>query len=210
MTDGSTPRVTPRIEPLPRDRWGEDVRTALRDGFSPAVADRFFATGPDAIPIPHVVGTLMRHPALAGPFLAYNTALLGGLSLDPRLRELMVLRVAWRTQSAYEWAQHVRMAPRVAIADDDVDAISGPPDAPRWSPLEAAALAAVDELLEGYRVSDATWRVLATHLDERQLVELTFVVGTYVGLAMVFNSLGLELDPELLSVTPVPPTDHED
>ena len=27
---------------------------------------------------------------------------------------------------------------------------------------------------------------------------------------MVFNSLGLELDPELLSVTPVPPTDHED
>ena len=31
----------------------------------------------------------------------------------------------------------------------------------------------------------------------RQLVELVFVVGTYTGLAMVFKSFGLQLDPEL-------------
>jgi hypothetical protein len=38
---------------------------------------------------------------------------------------------------------------------------------------------------------------LAKQLDERQLVELVFVVGTYTALAMVFNSVGLQLDPEL-------------
>ena len=38
---------------------------------------------------------------------------------------------------------------------------------------------------------------LAERFDERQLVELVFVVGTYTCLAMAFNSFGLELDDEL-------------
>jgi hypothetical protein len=46
-------------------------------------------------------------------------------------------------------------------------------------------------------VSDATWARLADQLDEAQLVELVYVIGTYTCLAMVFNSLGIELDPDL-------------
>ncbi len=66
-----------------------------------------------------------------------------------------------------------------------------------WSPLERALLDATDELVDRYRVDDATWNRLAEHLDERQLVELVFVAGTYVGLAMAFNSFGLQVDPDL-------------
>ena len=36
---------------------------------------------------------------------------------------------------------------------------------------------------------------LAEQLDERQLVELVFVVGTYTCLAMAFNSFGVQLEP---------------
>ena len=66
-----------------------------------------------------------------------------------------------------------------------------------WTPLEADLLAATDQLIDDYRVDDDTWARLAEHLDERQLVELVFVVGTYTALAMAFNSFGLQLDPEL-------------
>ena len=66
-----------------------------------------------------------------------------------------------------------------------------------WTPLEADLLAATDQLIEGYRIDDATWARLAEQLDERQLMEVTFVVGTYTCLAMVFNSCGIELDPGL-------------
>ena len=66
-----------------------------------------------------------------------------------------------------------------------------------WTPLEADLLAATDQLIDGYRVDDDTWTRLAEQLDERQLVELVFVVGTYTGLAMAFNSFGLQLDPDL-------------
>ena len=71
----------------------------------------------------------------------------------------------------------------------------GPPTATgSWTPLEADLLAATDQLIDRYRIDDDTWARLAQHLDEQQLVELVFVVGTYTCLAMAFNSFGL-LDP---------------
>jgi 4-carboxymuconolactone decarboxylase len=187
----------PRLAPLPRERWGDDVRTALTSAYSDEVADRFFATGPDAIPTPSALATMMHHPALAGPFLTYNNVLLQAPTLEPRMRELMILRVAWRTRAPYEWAQHVRLAGRAGITSDEIAAVARDTDLAEWAPFEADLLAATDQLVDHYRVDNATWDRLAQQLDERQLVELVFVVGTYTGLAMAFNSFGLQLDPEL-------------
>jgi alkylhydroperoxidase family enzyme len=155
-----------------------------------------------------VLGTLVHHPRLAGAFLAYNTVLLRSPALEPRHRELMVLRVAWRTGAPYEWLQHVRLSQRHGVTAEEVEAVAGA--APGgWSPLEADLLAATDQLIDRYRVDDATWARLAEHLDERQLVEAVFVVGTYTCLAMAFNSFGLELDPDLHSVAAPMPAPQE-
>ena len=69
-----------------------------------------------------------------------------------------------------------------------------------WTPLEADLLAATDQLVDRYRIDDETWSRLAGQLDERQLVELVFVVGTYTGLAMAFNSFRLQLDADLQQI----------
>ena len=69
-----------------------------------------------------------------------------------------------------------------------------------WTPLEADLLAATDQLIDRYRIDDDTWARLAEHLDERQLVELVFIVGTYTALAMAFKSFGLQLDPDLQEI----------
>ena len=99
----------------------------------------------------------------------------------------------------YEWVQHVRLAPRygVTAGRDRRDRGDGADAPTAWSPLEADLLAATDQLIDSYRIDDATWARLAEHLDERQLVEVVFVVGTYTCLAMAFNSFGVELDPDL-------------
>ena len=187
----------PRIAPLPKGEWGDDAIAALRAGFGEKAANRLLASGPEAPSMPNVLATLMRHPALAGPFLAYNNLLLSAPAVSPRLRELMILRVAWRTRSTYEWAQHVRMAPRCEITPEEIEAIAHGADAEAWSSLETELLRATDQLLDHYRVDDDTWARLCEHLDERQLIEVAFIVGTYTGLAMVFNSVGVELDPGL-------------
>jgi 4-carboxymuconolactone decarboxylase len=193
----------PRINPLPVAEWGDDARRALA-AFSQDAARLFLSGDADAPRPPNVLGTLMRHPSLAGRWLAYNAELLERPVLDPRLRELAVLRVAWRTRSTYEWLQHIRVAQSLGVTAAEIDAVAGLSENPSWTPLEAAVLTATDELLGGFAVSDATWERLADHLDERRLVELVFVVGSYTCLAMAFNAFGLALDPDLEPFTTFP------
>jgi 4-carboxymuconolactone decarboxylase len=190
------------IPPLPRAEWGEEERAALALGFGQGAVDRFTGEGSEKIPVPNAVGALLRHPALAGPFLAYNRVLLRTPALDPRHRELMILRVAHRAGCDYEWAQHVRIATGVGVTEAEIAAVANGGDETGWAPLEADLLRATDELIDDHVVTDATWTRLAEHLDDRRLVELVFVVGTYTALAMAFNSFGLQLDDDLLAASP--------
>ena len=183
-----------RLAPLPYTSWGDDERAALASAFGDVAADQF-ASGERETP--NVLGTLLHHPSLAGRFLAYNNTLLRKPALDARLRELIVLRVAWRTRAPYEWAQHARLATGLGITADEIDAVGRGADADCWSSLEADVLAATDQCIDRYRIDNDTWSRLAKELDDRQLVELVFVAGTYTALAMAFNSFGLELEPEL-------------
>ncbi len=188
----------PRLAPLPRDTWGEDAQDALRTGLGGLPRD----------PVPNVIGTLVHHPSLAAAFLAYNTVLLRAPTLDARARELMILRVAWRTGAPYEWLQHVRIARRLGVSDAEIIGIGAGPSSPVWAAHDADLLAATDQLIDRYQIDDTTWARLAARLDERQLVEAVFVVGTYTCLAMAFNSFGLELDADLesMDVPAMPPS----
>jgi 4-carboxymuconolactone decarboxylase len=190
----------PRLAPIPPGEWSDDARAALANAYPDDVVQRLLSTEPGSQPMPNALATMAHHPALMGPFLVYNNVLLQRPALSPRQRELAVLRVAWRTRSRYEWMQHLRLAPRVAITPEEIAAVADGPGAVTWSPLEADLLAATDQLIDGYRVEDETWNRLAEHLDERQLVELVFTVGTYTALAMAFRSFGLELDPDLQEI----------
>ncbi|GAB2851618.1 hypothetical protein GCM10022221_58810 [Actinocorallia aurea] len=183
----------PRLAPLPADRWDQQARDMLRGHVR--LADRYLSGAPDAPPLPNVLGVLGHHLSLASAWLAFNAVLLEDPALDPRHRELMVLRVAWRTGSRYEWLQHVRIGRGLGVTDAQVAALSADEVGDGWPPLERLLLAATDELLDRCVIDDATWAGLAARLDVRQLLEVPFVVGAYHCLAMVFNSVALEPDP---------------
>jgi alkylhydroperoxidase family enzyme len=188
--------VSPRLPPLPRAEWDEACVDAVRAALPPAAAERFLAPAPDAPPLANGISSLLHHPRLAAAFLGFNAQLLWEPVLAPRLRELAVLRVAWRTRSTYEWVQHVRLCQRHDVTPAEVEAITIGDDAV-FSELEIAVLHATDQLLDGYRIDDETWARLAAALDAKTLLELLFVVGTYTSLAMVFNGLDIDLDPGL-------------
>ena len=62
-----------------------------------------------------------------------ETFLLKG-KVDPALRERAVLRVMWRCNQQFEWANHYEVARRVGLSDDDIRAIrtgERRPDLPR-------------------------------------------------------------------------------
>ncbi|MFF4027740.1 carboxymuconolactone decarboxylase family protein [Nocardia elegans] len=197
----------PRLAPLPADQWDERARSMLRGHVR--LADRYLSGRPDAPPMPNVLGILGHHTELAAAWLAYNGVLLEQSALDARWRELLILRIARRTDSAYEWAQHVRIGAGCGIGTDHVAAVADGPAHPLWSPVERLLLTAADELLDRYRVTDATWSGLAAHFDARQLLEILFVAGSYLCLALVFNSVDLPLDPGMDRAAPRPPQKEE-
>jgi alkylhydroperoxidase family enzyme len=179
---------TPRIEPLPRQAW-DDVLTRVLEG-SPGGTDE---------PM-HIFTTLARAPGeLFRRWLGFGGALLGG-TLPPRLRELVVLRTAYRFDGRYEWAQHISLAERAGVSRQEITALGGDLGTADWSPFERAALDAVDETADEGAVSDATWSVLGASLSEGELIELLMLIAHYLMLTTVLRSLRVQLEPRAETV----------
>ncbi len=185
----------PRIAPLPPRSWPAEMREALAP-LKPPVPRT--AGQPKAL---NLLGTLALHPELARSYHLMVAHLLYGSTLSPRHRELVILRVAAVRGAAYEWAQHVVLALDVGLSREEIAAVGGEPGSVvsgvSWSPLEGSLLAAVGELVETARISDASWRVLAATFSEQQLMDLVFTVGAYDMLAMAMRTFGVQLDDDL-------------
>jgi alkylhydroperoxidase family enzyme len=173
------------VPPLPADQWDDDVDHAL------AVMLPQERRNPENAS--NILGTFVNHPALTKEFLKFNVHLLFNSTLPPRLRELAILRVAHRTDSEYEWVQHVKLGLREGLTEDDIAAVQRGEAA---DPFDRTVIAAVDELLKKYNVSDATWSALGEHFDKRQRMDFVFTVGCYVTVSMALKTFGVELEQE--------------
>ncbi|MEA2982749.1 MAG: hypothetical protein QOF09_4572, partial [Alphaproteobacteria bacterium] len=66
----------------------------------------------------------------------------------------------------------------------------------KFSDSERAALAYVDSMIAGPEVSDPVFNELRKHYSEREVVELTVLVGTYLMHNRVFTALRVDLEPK--------------
>ena len=190
MTSTSEPRLTP----VPFADWDDHARSVLLPHLRRP--ERYLSGAPDAPPMPIVLELLANHLPLSDAWLPFTDMLAGAdATLKPAHRELLVLRVAWRTHSGYEWTQHVRSGREAGLTDAQIEAIGHGPAAELWTDLERTLLAAVDEVIDGFAVGEETWRALVASFDSSEILEVLFVIGSYVCLAAVLNSIGLQ--PEL-------------
>lgn len=178
-----------RIPPMAQEELGQDIRALVHRigatlGYAPPeVLTTYFAV-------------LARHPELFRLQLETGIFLFSGSAIPPRQRELAVLRTAWLAGAPYEWGEHVDIARKLGVSEEETDRVRIGAQAEGWSAHEAALLAAVDELFEAKMVSDATWNRLAAEWNEAQLIELPCLVGQYLGVAMLQNSLRMPLARE--------------
>lgn len=180
--------MTPRITPLTLDAADQPTRELL----SRLTPLRGLDTR-----VLNVFGTLAHHPALLRNWLGFATYLLTESTLEPRLRELCVLRVGWRCASPYEWGQHVVVGRKVGVTDDDLQRLTLDPQSAGWSAGEVAALCAVDELLDRHTLSDLCWQALVQHFSTQQILDLVFLVGQYQLVSSALNACRIERDDGL-------------
>jgi alkylhydroperoxidase family enzyme len=126
-----------------------------------------------------------------------GTAILSRAALDPRLRELVILRVATLSPAAYEWQQHVPIARATGATDDEIDAVErGAFDAPCFGERERALLRFTDELLAAPRASDAALAAMRAVFSDRELCEAILTVGFYMMVARFLETTGVDLEPD--------------
>lgn len=144
----------------------------------------------------NVFRVMLNHPELAaatGNLLA--TLLYKANKLDLRLRELIIMRVAWRTGSVYEWTQHWRVAERLEIDGESVLAVRDWREADCLGDTDRAVLAATDEILDAGRISDATWTECCTYLEtEAERIELVLAISNWRLFSEMFQSLQIPLE----------------
>ena len=174
-----------RVPPLPADQWDDAVDRAL------AVMLPQERRNPENAS--NILGTFVNHPDLTKEFLKFNVHLLFNSTLPPRLRELAILRVAHRTDSKYEWVQHVKMGLREGLTEDD---IAGVQRGEAADAFDRTVLAATDELLDTYELSDEAWSALGEQFDKRQRMDFVFTIGCYVTVSMALKTFGVELEQE--------------
>jgi 4-carboxymuconolactone decarboxylase len=140
-----------------------------------------------------VFTTLIRNPDIFADFLPLGERLLRLSTLDPRERELLIMRVARRCHAPYEWSHHEVIGRAVGLTDDDLTvlAVDTVDDS---DPLRAVLLRAADELVRTHRLSDMAWSDLAERYPTEQIIEICMLVGQYAMLAGVLNSLGVQIE----------------
>ena len=141
-----------------------------------------------------VWSTCANSPALCNAWLEFTDYLLQESTLPIRDRELLILRIGYLNQGAYEWAAHRGLALSVGISEQELRAITIGSTDPRWSEWDASLLRAAEELHQNALVSDETWAVLSTRYTKRQMMETVFTVGQYNMVAMYLNSLGVQFE----------------
>jgi alkylhydroperoxidase family enzyme len=123
-----------------------------------------------------------------------SNALFTRIAIDPRLREIAILRTARDCHSVYEWTQHVPAAKHVGVTDEQIAAIENWQSAGCFSELERLVLQFTDEVNANVKASRATLEALKRHLGAREIIELLIIIGHWRQTASILETTEVELE----------------
>lgn len=142
----------------------------------------------------NLFATLAHNPLLLKRFNALGGFFLRHGELSARERELVILRVAARTGSVYEHAQHVVVGEQAGLSRDEIERAGGPLES--WGEDERTLLRFVDEMIDSDGAEVTTWESLRPRYSDVQLLELSMLVGFYRMLAAFLVVVGVQVEDE--------------
>ena len=119
-------------------------------------------------------------------------------NLDPKIRELVILRMGTLRGSSYELFHHLPAARTAGLSEMEISAITS--NHPfgldeKYSILIELA----DDCSKLGNVSDSTFEKLAKIFSAAEIAEATLLAGLYVMIACFLKTMGVELDPHALN-----------
>jgi len=151
----------------------------------------------------NIYRALLNSVPLAESWFNHSNAVRWRTTLDGRLREIVIIRIGHLTQCEYVLRQHV---PALALADgltlEECMALADWQSSKFFTARERAALIYADSMTRQIAVPDDVFSQVRRHFDERALVELTVLVGSYNMNARVLHALAVDLEPNQFGSMP--------
>ena len=145
----------------------------------------------------NVYRTLLHSPPLAESWFDHINRVRWGTELSGRLREIAIIRIGYLVSSAYVTRQHVpKLAAGEGMTQAECDALADWRPSDLFSDAERDALAYVDAMVRDIVVPDDVFEPLRTHYTDRQIVELTLMVGAYISHSRVLSALEVDLEAD--------------
>ncbi len=138
---------------------------------------------------------LLHSPALAEKWLDQVSAVRWQTDLDGKIRELVIIRIGLLNRVEYVIKAHVpAFAVREGLTVEQCAALNDWQPSILFDEQQRAALAYADAMTREVQVSAPVFTALRDHFNEKQIVELTVLIGTYNMHTRVLQAL--EIDAE--------------
>ena len=117
--------------------------------------------------------------------------------LSGRLREIVIIHIAHLNGVDYVLAQHV---PGLAVAEGltraECEALADWRAASLFDARERAALGYAEAMTLSTSVPDDVFAAVRQHFSDREIVELSVLIGTYIMHNRVMKALAIDLEPD--------------
>lgn len=139
--------------------------------------------------LPDSTATMLRHPAMYGPYIDYVSERTKVSVVPRRDLELVILRTGRLCDSGYIWGEHVKFGKQAGLTGEEIEWLVEGSAAPGWNDRDRALCRMCEELHETSFVSDATWAVIAGHFTDQQIIEILAIIGSYHEVAFLYNAI---------------------
>ena len=150
---------------------------------------------------PNLYRGLGNHPKLVAAWTEFSKTLRHDTRTPRELRELVILRGAQVMKSEYEWAQHLKMARKAGVREDQIAALADWRVSDLFDEKEKAALGLAEAVTQG-RVTDEVYAEAMRHFDHHDYVELSLVAAFYAMVARMLDAMGIQLEPDARDYQP--------
>ena len=136
---------------------------------------------------------------VAPAFIRMGGMILNRTVLDPKLRELAILRVGALTGSDYEVHHHRRIGGQVGLTDAQVDAAVAGADSPTLDAPQRLVLALTEAVIGQVKAPEPLFDEALEALGPEALAELVLTIGYYRMVAGFLLNFGVEVESQPFS-----------
>jgi alkylhydroperoxidase family enzyme len=112
------------------------------------------------------------------------------------LRELAIFRTAEIVGSDYELNQHTPMMKMCGFTGEQIEQVATWQTSKLFDDTQRALLSYVEQVAHGGNVDDATFAELTKFFTPREIVEITYTVGSYYSTGLFTKALKIEIETD--------------